>query len=169
MLSARTKCIKYACHSCYINPLQWRHNVRDGAQITSVEIFCSTVSSGAYHRKHQSSASLAFVRPSPMNSPHKWPVTRKMFPFDDVIILCGRWAISEAYDYAKPHSYNRTWECSIDQLNNNVHGIYLYLKITNHSHPIQEKVETTFIEYGNTKYLVRIFYLKIVMIIIMIW
>ena len=24
--------------------------------------------------------------PSPVNSPHKWPVTRKMFPFDDVIM-----------------------------------------------------------------------------------
>ena len=25
-------------------------------------------------------------RPSPVNSPHKWSVTRKMFPFDDVIM-----------------------------------------------------------------------------------
>ena len=37
----------------------------------------------------QSSASLAFVRVrgihrEPVNSPHKGPVTRKMFPFDDV-------------------------------------------------------------------------------------
>ena len=38
---------------------------------------------------HQSSASLAFVRGIhrwPVNSPHKLPVTRKMFPFDDVIM-----------------------------------------------------------------------------------
>ena len=43
---------------------------------------------GADQRKHQSSASLAFVRVhrSPVNSPHKGPVTRKMFPFDDVIM-----------------------------------------------------------------------------------
>ena len=37
----------------------------------------------------KSFASLAFVRgihPLPVNSPHKWPVTRKMFPFDDVIM-----------------------------------------------------------------------------------
>ena len=36
------------------------------------------------------SASLAFVREIhrwPVNSPHKVPVTRKMFPFDDVIIM----------------------------------------------------------------------------------
>ena len=41
-------------------------------------------------RKHQSSASLAFVRGNhrrPVNSPHIWPVTRKVFPFDDVIMI----------------------------------------------------------------------------------
>ena len=26
---------------------------------------------------------------STVNSPHKWPVTRKMFPFDDVIMVCS--------------------------------------------------------------------------------
>ena len=59
------------------------------SQITSPTIVCSTVYSGADPRKHQSSASLAFVRGIhrwPVNSPHKWPVTRKMFPFDDVIM-----------------------------------------------------------------------------------
>ena len=58
-------------------------------QITSLKIVYSTVYSSVDHRKHQSSASLAFVRGIhrwPMNSPHKWPVTRKMFPFDDVIM-----------------------------------------------------------------------------------
>ena len=43
---------------------------------------------GFAQRKHQSSASLAFVRGIhrwPVDSPHKGPVTRKMFPFDDVI------------------------------------------------------------------------------------
>ena len=55
------------------------------AQITSLTIVYSTVHSGADKRKHQSSVSLTFVR-WPVNSPHKWPVTRKMFPFDDVII-----------------------------------------------------------------------------------
>ena len=41
-------------------------------------------------KKHQSSASLYFVRGIhrwPVNSPHKRPVTRKMFPFDDVIMM----------------------------------------------------------------------------------
>ena len=60
------------------------------SQITSLTIAYSTVYSGTDQRKHQSSASLAFVwgiHRGPVNSPHKWPVTRKMFPFDDVIIL----------------------------------------------------------------------------------
>ena len=52
-------------------------------QITSVAIVYSTVYSGADQRKHQSSASLVFVwgiHRGLMNSPHKGPVTRKMFP-----------------------------------------------------------------------------------------
>ena len=55
------------------------------SQITSVSIVCS----GADQRKHQSSASLAFARGIhrwPVDSPHKEPVTRKMFPFDGVIM-----------------------------------------------------------------------------------
>ena len=59
------------------------------SQITSLTIVYSTVYSVTDQRKHQSSASLAFVRgvhQGPGNSPHKGPVTRKMFPFDDVII-----------------------------------------------------------------------------------
>ena len=61
----------------------------NASQITSLTIVYSAVYLGADHRKHQSSASLAFVRGihrRPVNSPHKWPVTRKMFPFDDVIM-----------------------------------------------------------------------------------
>ena len=59
------------------------------SQITGVSIVYSTICSGADQRKHKKSASLAFVRGiyrRPVNSPHKGPVTRKMFPFDDVIM-----------------------------------------------------------------------------------
>ena len=58
------------------------------SRITNLTIVYSTVYSGADQRKHQSSALLAFMRGihlRPVNSPHKWPLTRKMFPFDDVI------------------------------------------------------------------------------------
>ena len=60
------------------------------SQITSLTIVYLTVYSGADQSKYQSSASLAFVwgiHRGPVNSPHKWPVTRKMFPFDDVIMV----------------------------------------------------------------------------------
>ena len=59
------------------------------SQITSLIIVFSSIYSGADQSKHQSSASLAFVRGihrGLVNSPHKWPVTRKMFAFDDVIM-----------------------------------------------------------------------------------
>ena len=59
------------------------------SQITSLTIVYSTVYAGADQRKYQSSASLAFVMGIhrwPVNSPHKGPVTQKMFQFDDVII-----------------------------------------------------------------------------------
>ena len=59
------------------------------SQITSLTSVYAIVYSGTDQRKHQSSASLAFVRGihrRPVNSPHKWPVTRKIFPFDDVIM-----------------------------------------------------------------------------------
>ena len=58
------------------------------SQTTSLIVY-SIVYYGADQRKHQSSTSLAFVggiHRWTVNSPHKWPVTRKMFPFDDVIM-----------------------------------------------------------------------------------
>ena len=60
------------------------------SKITNPTIVYSTIYSGADQRKHQSSASLAFVRGIhwwPVNSPYKGSVTRKMFPFDDFIII----------------------------------------------------------------------------------
>ena len=76
------------------------------SQITSLTIVYSTVYSDADQRKYQSSASLAFVRGihrRPVNSPHTWPVTRKMFPFVDVIMLI--WFI---YPYT-PGSFTAIW------------------------------------------------------------
>ena len=77
------------------------------SQITCVSIVCSTVCSGADQRKHQSTASLAFVSGIhrwPLDSHHKGPVTWKMFPFDDVITN------PESYDSPYPHSVSNTKE-----------------------------------------------------------
>ena len=62
------------------------------SQITSLTMVYSTVYSDADQRKHHSSASLAFVwgiHRGPGSSPHKWPVTRKIIPFDDFIMQGG--------------------------------------------------------------------------------
>ena len=62
------------------------------SQITSLMIVYSTVYSHVDQRKHQSSALLAFGRGIhrwPVNSQHKGPVTRKMFSFDDVIMVAA--------------------------------------------------------------------------------
>ena len=82
---------KYAMQFCFHN---FHYNdVILGAiasQITSLAIVYSKVYSSVDQRKHQSSASLAFVwgiHRWPVNSPHKWPATRKMFLFDDVIMF----------------------------------------------------------------------------------
>ena len=99
-----TECI-WLKKTCYIS-INWQcmhvvrnNNVNDhyndvimgaiASQITSLTIVFSIVYSDADERKYQSSVSLAFVQGihrGPVNSPHKWPVTRKMFSFDDVIM-----------------------------------------------------------------------------------
>ena len=81
-------------HHCFLNETDSRH-YNDvimstmASQITSLTIVYSTVYSGIDQRKHQSSASLAFVRGIYwwlVNSPHKGLVTQKMFSFDDIIM-----------------------------------------------------------------------------------
>ena len=66
------------------------------SQITSLAIVYSIVHSGADQRKHQRSASLAFVRGIhrwPVNSPHKWPVTRKCFHLMTLSYDTTPWAV----------------------------------------------------------------------------
>ena len=80
------------------------------SQITSLTIVYSTIYSGADQSKHQSSASLAFVwgiHRGPVNSPHKWPVTRKMFPFDDVIMFPYYWTFMRRKHRQPVGSHNR--------------------------------------------------------------
>ena len=75
------------------------------SQITSLTIVYSIVDSDADQRKHQSSVSLAFlmgIHRGPVNSPYKWPVTRKMFPFDDVIMKMGTTIVPHEKDSHQP-------------------------------------------------------------------
>ena len=79
-------CGAILCHRHYNNVIM----SAVASQFTRVSIDYSAVCSGADQRKHQSSASLAFVRGIhwwPVNSPHIGSVARKMFSFDGVIII----------------------------------------------------------------------------------
>ena len=101
--------------------IQTQHNKRDvisNHQWPVSWLFTRTVSSGTDQRKHQNSTSLAFVRGIhwwPVNSPHKGPVMRKMFPLDDVIMhtqifrnLCCITSISAVnHDFDIEH---RAWQ-----------------------------------------------------------
>ena len=101
------------------------------SQITSPTIVYSTVYSGADQRKHQSSVSLAFVwgiHRWPANSPHKWPVTRKMLPFDDVIMRVA-WAANHhrileiRFSFENETQYTKVLICIYRHLG--LHGLVL--------------------------------------------
>ena len=90
------------------------------SQITSLTIVYSAVYSGEDQWKHRSSASLAFVRGIhrwPVNFSHKGPATRKMFPFDDTIMIATV-SIQFLYQWLRvplvdPNDFiqNSRWQC----------------------------------------------------------
>ena len=91
-----------------------------GTIASQIMIVYLIVYSDADQRKHQSSTSLAFVRGihrRPVNSLHKWPVTRKMFPFDDVIKNAwtswnsgiAAWYTFQDKDHLSRHTIAFTW------------------------------------------------------------
>ena len=111
------------------------------SQITSLTIVYSAIYSGADQRKHLSSASLAFVwgiHWGPVNSPHKWPVTRKMFPFDDVIMQ---------YEYTgmKQSNLIKTWPFDTAKSRTIKKNIYFIL-----NSPEAHYTLSTQTSYGNT-------------------
>ena len=82
------------------------------SQITSVSIGFSTVCSGADQSKHQSSVSLAFVRGIhrwPVNHRHKGPVTRKMFPFDDVLMWFSCMGVYRMFSFIRHYWNSMKW------------------------------------------------------------
>ena len=75
-----------------LTSLQWRHNGCDGVSNHQPHDCVLNRLFRRRSKKNRSSASLAFVRRIHRwleNFQHKWPVTRKMFPFDDVIMGIG--------------------------------------------------------------------------------
>ena len=81
--------------------LHWRHNDHDGV---SNHQHHGCLLNRLFIRRSKKTSKLRVTglcvgnSPGPVTSPHKWPVTRKMFPLDDVIMwlwLCG----PSIYDY----------------------------------------------------------------------
>ena len=69
--------------------LQWRHNEHDS--VSNHQPY-DCLLNRLFRRRSKKTSNLRVTglcvgnSPGPVNSPHKGPVTRKMFPFDDVIM-----------------------------------------------------------------------------------
>ena len=77
-----------SCWDAY--SLQWRHNDHNGVSNHQPH---GCLLKRWFRRRSKKTSKLRVTAlcvgnsPGPVNSPHKWPVTRKMFPFDDVIMF----------------------------------------------------------------------------------
>ena len=75
--------------SLILRSLQWRHNDHDGVKNHHPH---GCLFSRLFRHRSKKTSKLCVTglcagnSPGPVNSPHKGPVTRKMFPFDDVIM-----------------------------------------------------------------------------------
>ena len=73
-----------------LKKLHWRHNDHDGVSNHQPH---GCLLNRLFRRRSKKTSKLRVTglcvgnSPGPVNSPHKWPVTRKMFPFNDVIMI----------------------------------------------------------------------------------
>ena len=81
------------CHiHVYAGSLHWRHNGHDGVSSHQPH---GCLLNRLFRRRSKKTSKLRVTglcvgnSPVPVNSPHKGPVTRKMFLFDDVIMAFG--------------------------------------------------------------------------------
>ena len=91
----------------------------------------------ADQRKHQSSASLAFVRGihrGPANSPHKGPVTRKMSPFYDVIMNWSFPCMDIPIITSFPPTVTKSWFVTMINVFQQKVGQCLAILVANASH-----------------------------------
>ena len=81
---------QHACQIFHTSSLHWRHNDHDG--VSNHQPY-GCLLNRLFRRRSKKTSKLRVTglcvgnSPGPVNSPHKGPVTRKMFPFDDVIML----------------------------------------------------------------------------------
>ena len=73
-----------------VRTLHWRDNECDGvSNHKSNDCLLNRI----FRRRSKKTSKLRITGRWPVNSPHKGPVTRKMFPFDDVIMIIAVWAV----------------------------------------------------------------------------
>ena len=68
---------------CFRVTLQWRHTGREGISNHQPD---NCLLNRLFRRRSKETSKLCVTGLYAGNSPHKWPVMRKMFPFDDVIM-----------------------------------------------------------------------------------
>ena len=84
------------------SPLHWRHNDHDSVSNHQPH---DCLLNGLFRRRSKKTSKLRVTglcvgnSTGPVNSPHKWPVTRKMFPFDDVIMHSWCWVSKKFQTY----------------------------------------------------------------------
>ena len=75
---------------------QWRHNGSDGVPNHQPH---NGLLNRLFRIRSKKTSKLRVTCRWSVNSPHKWPVTRKMFPFDDVIMNKNiMWSIMDTYE-----------------------------------------------------------------------
>ena len=85
----KSKCEDKTCLQSSHLPLQWRHNDHDSASNHQPP---GCLLNRLFRRRSKKTSKLRVTglcvgnSPGPVNSPHKGPVTRKMFPFGDIIM-----------------------------------------------------------------------------------
>ena len=82
-------------------PLQWRHNYRDGVSNHQPH---DCLLNRLFRRRSKKTSKLRVNGRWTVNSPHKVPVTRKMFPFGDVI-MAGK-SLNSKYKSYFIHEYS---------------------------------------------------------------
>ena len=91
---------------CFLS-LQWRHNGRDSVSNQQPH---DCLLKRLFRRRSKKTSKLRVTGlcagNSPGNSPHKWPVTRKMFLFDDVIMFFYLSPLGDMLESRQDHASN---------------------------------------------------------------
>ena len=113
----------------YSIPLRWRHNDHTGVSNHQPH---GCLLNRLFRLRSKKTSKLRVTglcagnSPGPVNSPHKGPVTRKMFPFDDVIMhghIHGRsWKYLGHWYYSPPN-----W-CQISWITQILHGHRFFIR-----------------------------------------